>query len=116
MVAKKGLEYAKVLSVSPQLRAKDIKYAFTKKLKDVTVTYLAWHKEALLLVGDIPSVINQCGRQCSTANTPAEDSETYYRRALIIPFLNQFNIVFRYSKESRTWAESCAESYSTSAR
>ena len=76
VVAKKGLEYAKVLSVSLQLRAKDIAYAFTdtsnviKVLeqirKDVDATHLAWHEEALQLghkVGVIPSVPRRCGRR-----------------------------------------------------
>ena len=59
MVAKKGLEYAKVLSVSLQLRARDIANAFTetsnviKALEqirnDVNTTHLAWHEEALQL-------------------------------------------------------------------
>ena len=102
VVAKKGLEYAKVLTVSLQLRAKDIAKAFTETSnvikaleqirKDVDATHLAWHEEALQLgskVGVVPSVPRRCGRQCNRDNTPTEDSETYYRRTLTIPFLDQ---------------------------
>ena len=102
VAAKKGLEYAKVLSVSLQLRAKDIANAFTETSnvikalehirKDVDATHLAWHEEALQLggkVGVIPSVPCRCGRQSNRDNMPAEDSETYYRRTLTIPFLDQ---------------------------
>lgn len=83
MVDKKGLEYAKVLSVSLQLCAKDITNAFTetsiviKALEqirnDVDVTHLAWHEEALLLgskIGVIPSVPRCCGKQCNRDNMP----------------------------------------------
>ena len=57
MVAKKGLEYAKVLSVNHQSHAKD---AFTENSKaleqirrDVDVTHIAWHEEAVHVdVGD----------------------------------------------------------------
>ena len=92
MVAKRGLEYAKVLSVSLQLRAKDISNAFTETsnvikaleqiTKDVDATHLAWHEEALKLghkVGVIPSVPRRCGRQNNRDNIPAED---YYWRTL----------------------------------
>ena len=61
VVAKKGLEHAKVLSASLRLRAKDIANAFTetsnviKALEqirnDVDTTHLAWHEEALQLGG-----------------------------------------------------------------
>ena len=91
-----------VLSVSLQLRAKDIADAFTetsnviKTLEqirnDVDTTHLAWHEEALQLggkVGVIPSVPRRCGRQCNRDNMPAEDSKTYFRHTLTIPFLDQ---------------------------
>ena len=100
VVAKKGLEYAKVLSVSLQQRAKDIAKAFDetssviKSLeevrKDVDATHMAWHEEALLLgskVGVLPSVLRRCGRQTNRDNTPEEDSITYYRQTVTIPFL-----------------------------
>lgn len=99
MVAKKGLEYAKVLSVSLQQRAKDIAKAFDETSsvikavrKDVDATHLAWHEEALLLgskVGVLPSLPRRCGRQTNRDNTPAEDTIAYYRRTLTIPFLDQ---------------------------
>ena len=102
VVAKKGLEYAKILTVSLQLRAKDIAKAFTETSnviktleqirRDVDATHLAWHEEALQLgskVGVVPSVPCRCGRQCNRDNTPAEDSETYYRRTLTVLFLDQ---------------------------
>ena len=92
VVAKKGLEYAKVLSVSLQHRTKDIAKSFDetssmiKALEevrnDVDATHMAWHEEALLLgskVGVLPSVLRRCGRQINRYNTPAEDSITYYR-------------------------------------
>ena len=85
MVAKKGLEYAKVLSVSLQQRAKDIAKAFDETSsvinaleevrKDVDVIHMAWHEEALLLgskVGVLPSVPRRCGRQTNRDNTPEE--------------------------------------------
>lgn len=91
-----------VLSVSLQLHAKDIANTFTetsnviKALErirnDVNTTHLAWHEEALQLggkVGVTTSVPRQCGRQC---NRPAEDSKTYYRRTLTIPFLDQLTV------------------------
>ena len=102
VVAKRGLEYAKVLSVSLQLRARDIANAFTETSnvikaleqirKDVDATHLAWHEEAQQLgskVGVSSSVPRRCGRQCNRDNMPAEDSETYYRRTLTIPFIDQ---------------------------
>ena len=102
VVAKKGLEYAKVLSVSLQLHVKDIANAFDETSnviealeqirKDVDATHLAWHEEAVQLsgkVGVIPSVPCQCGRQCNRENMPAKDSVTYYRHTLTIPFLDQ---------------------------
>ena len=116
MVAKKGLEYAKVLSVSLQQRAKDIAKAFdeTSRVikaleevrKDVDATHMAWHEEALLLgskAGLLPSVPLRCGRQTNKDNTPAEDSITYYRQTLTIPFLDQLIVEmnFRFSSTQR---------------
>ena len=102
VVAKRGLEYAKILSISLQLHAKDIAKAFAETSrvikaieqirKDVDATHLVWHEEAIQLgseVGVVPSVPRRCGRQCNRDNMPAEDSETYYRRTLTIPFLDQ---------------------------
>ena len=40
-------------------------------------------------VGVIPSIPRRCGRQHNRDNMPAEDSETYYRHTLTIPFLDQ---------------------------
>ena len=103
VVAKKGLEYAKVLSVCLQQRAKDIAKPFDETSgvikaleevrRDVDATHLAWHEEALLLgskVDVLPSLPRRCGRQTNRDNTPAEDSIAYYRRKLTIPFLDQF--------------------------
>ena len=64
--------------------------------KDVDATHMAWHEEAFLLgskVGVLPSVPRRCGRQTNRDNTPAEDSITYYRRTLTIPFLDDQLIV-----------------------
>lgn len=124
VVAKKGLEYAKVLSVSLQLRAKDIAHAFTETCNvikaleqirnDVVVTHLAWHEEALLLgskIGIIPSVPCHCGRQCNRDNMPAEDSESYYQRTLTIPYLDQLIMVMNaWFSDTQRKAESCASS------
>lgn len=130
VVTKKGLEYAKVLSVSLQLHAKDIANVFTETSnviraleqirKDVNTTHQVWHEEALQLggkIGVIPSVPRRCGRQCNRDNNmPAEDSETY----VLLTYFNDSILrsvgygdegtVFGHSKESCTWAESCNSS------
>ena len=72
--------------------------------KDVDATHMVRHEEALLLgskVGVQPSVPRRCGRQTNRDNTPAEDSITYYRRTLTIPFLDQL-IVEMNSRFSST--------------
>ena len=102
IVAKRGLEYAKMLTVSLQLRAKDIAKAFNEATtvikaledirKNVDATHMAWHEEAAQLgckVGVVPAVPRLCGRQRNRDNTPAEDCVAYYRRTLTIPFLDQ---------------------------
>ena len=102
VVAKKGLEYCKVLSVSLQQRSKDIAQAFRdiscviealeEVRRNVDSIHLVWHEEAVLLgssIGVTPSVPRRCGRQANRDNTPAEDSVSYYRRTLTIPFLDQ---------------------------
>ena len=116
VVAKKGLEYAKVLSVSLQQRSKDITKAFDETSsviraledvrKNVDTTHLAWHEEALLLsskVGVTPAVPRRCRRQTNRDNTPAEDSIEYYRRTLTIPFLDQLLVEMnsRFSSTQR---------------
>lgn len=119
VIAKKGLEYCKVLSVSLQQRAKDIVQAFreiTNVIKaleevrrDVDTAHLSWHEEAALLgskVGVVPSVPRRCRRQTNRDNTPAEDSAAYYRQTLTIPFLDQLisemNALFSSAQQKAT--------------
>ena len=102
VVATRGLEYAKILTVSLQMKAKDIAKAFTeattviKALEEIRQkideTHLAWHQEAVQLgskVGVVASLPRRCGRQRNRDNTLAEDSVEYYRRTLTIPFVDQ---------------------------
>ena len=116
IVAKKGLEYAKVLTVSLQSHSRDIASAFCetsnviKALEqlrtDVDSVHQGWHEEATKMAGNIevtPSIPRRCGRQRNRDNTPAESSETYYRRTVTIPFLDHLisEMKWRFSETQR---------------
>ena len=50
-----------------------------------------------------PSIPRLCGRQTKRANTPAASPEEYYRRTLVIPFLDHLNqqMAERFSEMNR---------------
>ena len=80
IIAKAFIETSNVTKALEQLR------------KDIDAIHLAWHGEALQLgnkLGVVPSVPRRCGKQHNRDNMLAEDSETYYRRTLTIPFLDR---------------------------
>ena len=89
------------MTTSLQLCAKDIVRAYGEVTHvisvlehtrvDIVATHKAWHEEAVLIGSKVnvePSIPRQCKRQSNQDNTPAEDSEAYYRRILTIPFLD----------------------------
>ena len=103
IVAKKGLEYAKVLTVSLQSRSRDIVIKALEQLRtDVDSVHQGWHEEATKMAGNIevtPSIPRRCGRQ----RNRDESSETYYRRTVTIPFLDHMisEMKWRFSETQR---------------
>lgn len=56
-----------------------------------------WFDKACKLaeaINVVPSVPRRCGRQTTRSNVPAESPETYYKRAITIPFLGYY--IIRY--------------------
>jgi hypothetical protein len=113
VIARKGLQYIKPLTVKLQTKSRDISLAH-KEIADVTTcieglrssaeaTFMHWFEEADAIArtaGFEISVPRQCQRQTLRDNHPVNDS--YYRASLAIPFLDhllsQLNSRFEHGK------------------
>ena len=103
VVTKQCLEYIKGLTVSLQKRAKDICQAYSEVntivtalnevRSDIDVKHKVWHDMAITLGEKVdapePQLPRRCGHQTARNNTPGDTPESYYRRTISIPFLDE---------------------------
>ncbi len=101
VTARNTLSHVKPMSVKLQKRSNDIYKAYTmiKDTEDILdhvrsesdVEFSQWFGEAERLansVGTEPRVPRLAGRQKRRTNVPHENAETYFRRSLLIPFVD----------------------------
>lgn len=115
VTARKGLQYIKPLTVKLQTVARDIALAY-QEIAEVTTciqhlrsnveaTFFQWFGEAERIAtaaGFDVSMPRQCQRQTLRDNHPANNSESYFRASIAIPFLDhllsELNSRFQHSK------------------
>lgn len=103
VVTKQCLGYIKGLTVSLQKRAKDICQAYSEVSSivralnevrsNIDVKHKVWYDMAVALGEKVdasePQLPRRCGRQTARSNTPGDTPESYYRRTISIPFLDE---------------------------
>ncbi|CAC5390836.1 unnamed protein product [Mytilus coruscus] len=121
VVTKNCLRYLKQITVSLQQRSRDILSAYTEiqtvksYLQDMRNEpegyFEVMMEEAKYLaegIGSEPSVPSQCKRQTLRNNTPATSVTEYYKRSVLIPFLDHLlnELNSRFSKHSQLVSQS----------
>lgn len=102
IVTKNVMGYTKGLSRSLQGRSEDIVRAYSNiSLVKATVAdartnvddkYSQWFQEASALAASVdvlPSIPRRCVQQRNRDNTPGDSPDIYYKRALVIPYLDE---------------------------
>ena len=100
VVTMNAMAIIKPVSIKLQYRASDIVYAYNK-IKDVTDELSkirssddilhSWYVQAETLASEVdvvPQVPRIAGRQCHRENVEHTSAEEYYRRTVVIPFLD----------------------------